>query len=129
MCAKCKLQLDQHLADNQVQNNAPASNSIDQQCHHLNQMTKPSKINAKDAFPFQHFNSKEFINLQNALRGKNNLISVPDTQAVKTNQNLIKSSDKEIFLIKEKLREPLLPIANKFLGRQNLNFNQLTPPE
>jgi hypothetical protein len=27
------------------------------------------------------------------------------------------------------LREPLLHIANKLLGRQNLNFDQLTPPE
>jgi hypothetical protein len=28
-----------------------------------------------------------------------------------------------------RLSEPLLHIANKLLGRQNLNFNQLTPPE
>jgi hypothetical protein len=27
------------------------------------------------------------------------------------------------------LREPLLHIANKLLGRQRLNFDQLTPPE
>ncbi len=27
------------------------------------------------------------------------------------------------------MRKPLLPIANKLLGRQNLNFNQLTTPE
>jgi hypothetical protein len=33
------------------------------------------------------------------------------------------------FLINETLREPLLHIANKLLGRQNLNFDQLTPPE
>jgi hypothetical protein len=37
--------------------------------------------------------------------------------------------DNEIFLINEELRVPLLHIANKLLGRQNLNFNQLTPPE
>jgi hypothetical protein len=36
MCAKCKLQLGQHLADNQAQNDAQASNSIHQQCHHFN---------------------------------------------------------------------------------------------
>ncbi|MFN9983033.1 MAG: hypothetical protein ACK53Y_24115, partial [bacterium] len=35
----------------------------------------------------------------------------------------------EISLINEKLRKPLLHIANKLLGRQNLNFDQLTPPE
>jgi hypothetical protein len=40
------------------------------------------------------------------------------------------SSDAEtIFLINETLREPMLHIANKLLGRQNLNFEQLTPPE
>jgi hypothetical protein len=43
-------------------------------------------------------------------------------------QDLIKV-DNEIFLIEEGLREPLLTIANKLLGRQNLKFNQLTPPE
>ncbi len=37
--------------------------------------------------------------------------------------------DNEIFLINEELRVPLLHIANKCLGRQNLNFDQLTPPE
>jgi hypothetical protein len=42
----------------------------------------------------------------------------------------VASSDVEtIFLINEMLREPLLHIANKLLGRQNLNFEQLTPPE
>jgi hypothetical protein len=37
--------------------------------------------------------------------------------------------DNEIFLLEESLHEPLLSIANKLLGRQNLNFDQLTPPE
>jgi hypothetical protein len=35
MSAKCKPQLGQHLADNQVQNDAQASRSIHQQCHHF----------------------------------------------------------------------------------------------
>jgi hypothetical protein len=48
---------------------------------------------------------------------------------VTNNQNLSNNTDNEIFLIDEKLREPLLHIANKLLGRQNLNFDQLTPPE
>jgi hypothetical protein len=47
---------------------------------------------------------------------------------VTNNQNLI-NTDNEIFLINETLHEPLLHIANKLLGRQNLNFDQLTPPE
>jgi hypothetical protein len=70
MCAKCKLQLGQHLADNQAQNDAPASSSIHQQCHHFNQNSNSSEISDKDAFPFQEFNSKELIMIQNALREK-----------------------------------------------------------
>jgi hypothetical protein len=63
--------------------------------------------------------------LQNALRnehlaGAQNLINM---------QKLINTTDNEISLINEKLREPLLHIANKLLGRQNLNFDQLTTPE
>ncbi len=72
MCAKCKLQLGQHLADNQAQNAASASNSIHQQCQNFHQADNFSE---KDAFPFQHFNSQELINVQNLLRNKNNLIN------------------------------------------------------
>jgi hypothetical protein len=35
----------------------------------------------------------------------------------------------KFFLIIESLREPLLNMANKLLGRQHLNFVQLTPSE
>ncbi len=35
----------------------------------------------------------------------------------------------KFFFIIESLREPLLNVANKLLGRQHLNFEQLTPPE
>jgi hypothetical protein len=54
VCSKCKLQLGQHIVDNQAQNEAPASNSVHQQCHHFNQNDKSSE---KDIFPFQEFNS------------------------------------------------------------------------
>ena len=128
MCAKCKLQLGQHLADNQAQNDAPTSISIHQQCHHFNQNSNSSEISDIVAFPFQEFNSKEIIMIQNALRKKNNLINAKNDQSVTNNQNLI-SADNEINLINEMLCEPLLHIANKLLGRQNLNFEQLTPPE
>jgi hypothetical protein len=43
--------------------------------------------------------------------------------------NLIEKVEIEIFLIDENLRVPLLTIADKLLGKQNLNFEQLTPPE
>jgi hypothetical protein len=131
MWAKCKFQLGQHLADNQVQNDAPASNSIHQQCIHFNQTFNS---NEKDAFPLQHLNSKEFINIQNSQRDKNNLINAQDNQSAKiiqkqNSENLINTTDNEIFFINKKLCEPLLHIAKKLLGRQNLNFNQLTPHE
>ncbi len=47
---------------------------------------------------------------------------------VRVLENLINNGD-DINSIDETLREPLLHIANKLLGRQNLNFDQLTPPE
>ncbi len=61
MCAKCKLQLGEHLLDNQA-----ASNSIHQQCHDFSNNDKIpiSKSDAKvfiDNFPFQELNSKELI--------------------------------------------------------------------
>jgi hypothetical protein len=57
MCAKCKLQLGQHLADNQAQNDASASSSIHQQSHHFHQNANSGEISDIDAFPFQDFNS------------------------------------------------------------------------
>jgi hypothetical protein len=59
---------------------------------------------------------------------KKNSINAKNEQSVNSNQNLI-NADNEINLINEMLSEPLLHIANKLLGRQNLNFDQLTPPE
>ncbi len=127
MCANCKLQLGKHLNDIQEQNDTPHSSNIHQQCHHFNQANENDSDS--DPFPFQEFNSKELIRLQNELRDKNKLISAPNSNSVTSNLNLINSSDNEISLIDEKLREPLLHISNKLLGRQNLSFDQLTPPE
>ncbi len=74
MCAKCKLQLGEHLLDNQA-----ASSSIHQQCHDFskNDEIPISKSDAKvfnDNFPFQELNSKELIEKQNELRNVQNLI-------------------------------------------------------
>jgi hypothetical protein len=60
-----------------TQNDVQTSNSIHQQCHHFNQ-DRSSEKSDKDAFPFQEFNSKELINIQNALRAKYNLINAMD---------------------------------------------------
>jgi hypothetical protein len=110
--------------------------SIHQQCHDFsnNDEIPISKSDAKvfiDNFPFQELNSKELIEKQNELPNAQNLINSND-EAPAFNQNLINDeiiSDGEIFLINVALREPLMHIANKLLGRQRLNFEQLTPPE
>ncbi len=99
MCAKCKLQLGQHIADNQAQNDAPASNSIHQQCNHFNQT---DNSNETDDFPFQDFNSKQLINLQNSLGAKNNLINLQIHHSVlfnlqQSSENLINTIDNEVF--------------------------------
>jgi hypothetical protein len=96
MCAKCKLQLGEHLIDNQAQNEQPSSHGIHQQCHHFNQQAHSDSANdANSDFPFQELNSKELINLQNALKrehsaGVQNLINA---------QKLINTTDNEISLI------------------------------
>jgi len=55
VCAKCKLQLGQHIVDNQAQNDAPVSNSIHQQCHHFNQKCESSE-NSISGIKFKRIN-------------------------------------------------------------------------
>jgi hypothetical protein len=67
MWAKCKLQLGEHLIDNQTAN---TSNSIHQQCHDFKQSEKvpiSDSDNFLANFPFQELNSKELITKQNEL--------------------------------------------------------------
>ena len=112
--------------------NKAAPNSIHQQCHDFSNSDEIpiAKSDAKvftDNFPFQELNSQEFIKKQNELRAKQKLINAQETRIFNQNDEI--NSDGEIFLINEMLREPLMHIANKLLGRQRLNFAQLTPPE
>jgi hypothetical protein len=107
MCAKCKLQLGEHLIDNQTAN---TSSSIHQQCYDFQQndnLPKSDATNFSDNFPFQELNSKELINIQNELRQTNNLIKNID-EACAFNQNSISDSviknEGDIFLINEVLR-------------------------
>jgi hypothetical protein len=99
-CTKCKLQLGQHIVNNQAQNEDPASNSIHQQCHHFNQTNNTTE---KDAFPFQEFNSKELINIQNLLRNSNNLINARKSDTSDqfyqnhASENSINTMDNEFF--------------------------------
>ena len=101
MCAKCKLQLGEHLMDNQAQNEAPSSNSIHQQCHHFNQQAQNDSTNdTQSDFPFQEFNSNELINLQKALRNEHSA----SAQNLINAKKLINTTDNEISLFNEKLR-------------------------
>jgi hypothetical protein len=88
MCAKCKLQLGEHLIDNQ---NANTSNSIHQQCHDFQQrqnMPNSDSDNFLDNFSFQELNSKELIEKQNQLRQGQNLIkNTENTLAFNQNFN------------------------------------------
>jgi hypothetical protein len=78
MCAKCKLQLGEHLLDNQAAN---ASSYIHQQCHDFSKTEKLPQSDAKsfnNNFPFQELNSKELIEKQNKLREASNLIKTEE---------------------------------------------------
>ena len=75
ICAKCKLQLGEHLLDNQA-----ASSSIHHQCHDFSTSdkipaAKHDEINFTDNFPFQDLNSNELINKQKELCHAQNLIN------------------------------------------------------
>jgi hypothetical protein len=67
-------------------------------------------------------------NLINAHKNSDNLINAQNNGDNLINTRTNKPSD-EIFLIHESLREPLLIVANKLLGRQRLSFEQLTTSE
>jgi hypothetical protein len=148
MCEKCKLQIEKHYSQNvstlfkeqkinvdsktEMPANKAAPNSIHQQCHDFSNSDKipiaRSDANVfTDNFPFQELNSQELIKTQNELRAKQKLINSQETSVFNQNDEI--NSDGEIFLINETLREPLMHIANKLLGRQRLSFEQLTPPE
>jgi len=92
MCAKCKLQLGEHLIDNQTAN---ASNSIHQQCHDFQQsenMPNSDSENCLDNFPFQELNSKELIEKQNEMCQMQNLIKNAENMRA-FNKKLINDSD------------------------------------
>jgi hypothetical protein len=127
MCARCKLQFGEHLIEQNAQNTANLISAANDSLQNL--ILKQF---------FDEATSKDLLQVQNliceACQASENLISAPnDTDnlinAPKASENLISTQSDEIFLISESLREPLLNVANKLLGRQRLNFDQLTPPE
>jgi hypothetical protein len=111
MCAKCKLQLGEHLIDHNVQNAANLIGTAIESMQNLISKQSFDEATSKDLIKIQQM----ICDMQNA---SENLINACDE----------KPSD-EIFLINKSLRKPLLNVANKLLGRQRLNFKQLTPSE
>ncbi len=111
MCAKCKLQLGEHLIDHNAQN---AANLISAASDSLQNLISKQF--------FDEATSKNLIKIQQLICDTRN-----------ANDNLINGCEDKpsdgIFLISESLCEPLLNVANKLLGRQHLNFEQLTPSE
>jgi hypothetical protein len=123
MCARCKLQFGEHLIEQNTQN---ATNLISTASDSLqNLITKQF---------FDEATSKYLLHIQNLIKearlasdtpsNSENLISAP-----KDTEHLINAQQNDVFLINEGLREPLLNVANKLLGRQHLNFDQLTASE
>ena len=117
MCARCKLQYGEHLIDQNAQNTANLINAADDSLQNLI---------SKNFFDEATF--KDLLQVQNLIKdtreaSDNLIIAQPDSE------NLINAQTNEIFLISESLREPLLNVANKLLGRQRLSFEQLTPSE
>ncbi len=117
MCARCKLQYSEHLINQNAQNTANLINAADDSLQNLI---------SKQFFDEAMF--KDLLQVQNLIKyardSSANLINPqPDSDS------LINAQSDEIFLISESLREPLLNVANKLLGRQRLSFEQLTPSE
>jgi len=92
MCAKCKMQLGEHLIHNETAN---ASSSIHKQCHDFQQsenMPNSDSENFLDNFPFQELNSKELIEKQNEMCQMQNLIKNAENMRA-FNKKLINDSD------------------------------------
>ncbi len=120
MYTKCKLQLGKHLINHQAQTTANKTDIS-------NDTSSDSLQNFITQKLFDEATSQDWIKIQQFIsdntQSDHYLINAW-TQAHQDNQ-----VPNEIFLIDNGLREPLLTIDNKLLGRQHLNFDQLTPPE
>jgi hypothetical protein len=121
MCARCKLQFGDHLVEKNAQDAASLVNSASDSLQQL----------MSNKF-FDEATSNDLLHIQNLIK-KARAASDKDSEnlisAHNNSENLINAPSDEIFLINESLREPLLIVANKILGRQRLSFDQLTPSE
>jgi hypothetical protein len=131
MFAKCKLQLGEHLIDHNVQNAANLISAASDSLQNLLSKQFFDEAMSNDLMIIKQMISDErnaSDNLINVHKNSENLFNVHKNSENLINSHTDKPSD-EIFLISESLRKPLLNVANKLLGRQCLNFEQLTPPE
>jgi hypothetical protein len=119
MCAKCKLQLGEHLINHQNTNSANKIDiseqlSLNKQCHHFQSEVTPVLINN---FPFQEFNSQEFIELQNAIR-----------ENTKDAENLLKSDalkpSNEIFKLTMACANHYCTLQTNFWSYSSLLLNK-----
>ncbi len=121
MCARCKLQFGEHLIEQNAQNAANLISAANDSLQNLITTQFFDEATSKDLLKIHQL-------ISDARNASDSLIN-----AQKDSENLINAHQKnqsdEIFLINESLREPLLNVANKLLGRQCLNFDQLTPSE
>ncbi len=127
MCARWKLQFGEHLIEQNAQNTANLISAADESLQNLISKQFFDETTSKDLLQVQKLISDAHNasgNLINAQSNSDNLIS-----AHRNGENLINAQNNDIFLINESLREPLLNVASKLLGRQHLNFEQLTPSE
>jgi hypothetical protein len=117
MYAKCKLQFGEHLIEQNTQNTANLNNAANDSLQNLitNQF-------------FDEATSKDLLHIQKLINDKRSASDI-SINAQKDSENLINTQSTDIFLISESLREPLLNVASKLLGRQHLNFEQLTTSE
>jgi hypothetical protein len=127
LCARCKLQFGEHLIEQNAQNTANLINAANELLQNLITKQFFDEATSKDLLHVQKLISdarEASANLISAQSNGENLIN-----AQKNTENLINAQSDEIFLINEILREPFLNVANKLLGRQRLNFEQLTSSE
>ncbi len=127
MCARCKLQFGEHLIKQNAQNAANLINAANDLLQNLISKQFFDEATSKDLLLVQNL-------IKDAREASENLISAQPNgenliSASKDAENLINAQNNDIFLINESLREPLLNVANKLLGRQRLCFEQLTPSE
>jgi len=127
MCARCKLQFGKHLIEQNAQNAANLIRAAEESLQNFITKQFFDEATSKDLLQIQKLisdTSNASDNLFNTQSNSENLISMH-----KNSENLINTQSNDIFLISESLPKPLLNVENKLLGRQHLNFEQITPSE